>query len=335
MHIIKLIRFDIKEKQPVTNPIINKLQIQQEKSNQQAYNAQDKRTNITTEDLEAVDKLNKRQIKTESFNYLKTERIPIQPAGSNYELITPETGVTLIEGNKSKSGSSDYHQKFGKYSKYDYTQMLKQLGNKSLPTINLNNNNTSLISKDNSTFMMNKSTINPLVNYNDSIIDNTFNSVIDNNLLSVNSSDNSKRIRINLNDSVKIYSRFGNGLKASFDSLYIIPELGEKIAQVSQNGNNLSGLFLSEKIKTHNGSKSTRARNEQLDVINKFNLSIIKNPKWGTYDEESVKGLENRKLPRKLKKNEVEKEIGKNIFKVKLPRSRIFSMEKNKVEHLK
>jgi hypothetical protein len=239
--------------------------------------------------------------------------------------------VTLIEGNKSKSGSTDYHQRYGKYSKYDYSIMLKQLGNKSLPTINYNNNNnTSLLSKDNSTLIINKSTINPIVNYNDSLIDNTFNSVIENNMMSINSSDYSKRIKLNINESLKISSRYANGLKTTFDSLYIIPELGEKIAEASKNANNLSGLIMKEKIKLHYGSRSDRGNSEPLDVINKFNLSIIKNPKWGTYDEDHVRILNNRKHPRKMKKDELEKEIGKNIFNVKLPRSRIFNSEKNK-----
>ncbi len=329
---IKIFRFDIRERQPVSSNIINKPQLQQEKIIQQSNNSQDKKT---IEELEVVEKPNRRLLRKDSLNYFKAERAPIQPAGSNYELIAPETGVTVIEGNKSKSGSTDYHQKFGKYSKYDYNIMLKQLGNKSLPTLSVSNINNSHVSKDNSTLIINKSTINPLVNYNDSLIDNTFNSVIDNNLMSVNSSDYSKRNRMNLNDSLKISSRFGNGLKASFDSLYIIPELSEKIAQVSNNLNNLSGLYMSEKIKIHSGSKSTRTRNEPLDVINKFNLSIIKNPKWGTYDEDGVKVPESRKPPKKLKKNEVGLDGGKNIFKIKFPRSRNFNIENNKVEHFK
>ena len=329
---IKIYRFDIKEKQAVSNNIAYKPQLQQDKNLQQSNNSLDKKT---IEELEAVEKPNRRLLRKDSLINFKAERTPIQPAGSNYDLIAPETGVTLIEGNKSKSGSTDYHQKFGKYSKYDYNIMLKQLGNKSLPTISVNNNNNSQISKDNSTLIINKSTINPLVNYNDSLIDNTFNSVIDNNLMSVNSSDYSKKNRMNLNDSLKISSRFGNGLKASFDSLYIIPELSEKIAQVSNNFNNLSGLYISKKIKIHSGSKSTRNRNEPLDVINKFNLSIIKNPKWGAYDEDIAKVPDRRKPHKKLKKNDVEVDVGKNIFKIKLPRSRNFNIEKNKIDHLK
>lgn len=42
----------------------------------------------------------------------------------NSSLIAPEVGVTIIEGDKQKSGGKDYLRHFKKYSKYDYTQLV-------------------------------------------------------------------------------------------------------------------------------------------------------------------------------------------------------------------
>jgi hypothetical protein len=36
----------------------------------------------------------------------------------------PETGVTVIEEGKEKKGDRDYFQKYRKYSKYDYINLL-------------------------------------------------------------------------------------------------------------------------------------------------------------------------------------------------------------------
>jgi hypothetical protein len=287
---------------------------------------------MNSEYYDNMEKQKGKQIKQDLTNFSKIperDRVPIQPAGSSYDLFYPETGVTLIEGNKSKSGNTDYHQKFGKYSKYDYTVMLKQLVNKSNPSISYNtNNNSSLMSKDNSTIITNKSTINPLVNYYDSLIDNTFNSVIENNLNSVNSSDYSKQIKMNsVNESAKISSRFANGLKYTFDSLFIIPELGEKMAEVSP-ANDVSNLMLSEKLKYRSGPWSSRNKSEPLELMNRFNLSIIKNPKWGLYNDERVKVNDSQKFPKRLKKYELDKEVETNVLKVKLPRSRLYNHDK-------
>jgi len=279
-----------------------------------------------------LEKQKGKPIKPDLTTYTKIperDKVPIQPAGSSYDLFSPETGVTLIEGNKSKSGNTDYHQKFGKYSKYDYSVMLKQLVNKS--GVGYTNNNSSLMSKDNSTIITNKSTINPQANYNDSLIDNTFNSVIDNNMTSINTSDYSKQIKMNnVNDSSKISSRFVNGLKSTFESLFIIPELGEKIPQDSP-ANNVSDLMLSEKLKYRSGPWSSRNKSEPLELMNRFNLSIIKNQKWGIVNEERIKANDSRKLLKKLKKHELDKEVETNVLKVKLPRSRVYNHDKNKI----
>lgn len=39
-------------------------------------------------------------------------------------MISPEVGVTIIEGDKQKTGGKDYLKHFKKYSKYDYTKLV-------------------------------------------------------------------------------------------------------------------------------------------------------------------------------------------------------------------
>ena len=39
-------------------------------------------------------------------------------------MFLPETGVTVIEEGKLKCGDRDYFQKYKKYSKYDYINLL-------------------------------------------------------------------------------------------------------------------------------------------------------------------------------------------------------------------
>lgn len=51
---------------------------------------------------------------------LVAESKPITLGASNFELFKPEVGVTIIEGKKSKNGGSNFLDKYGQHSVYDY-----------------------------------------------------------------------------------------------------------------------------------------------------------------------------------------------------------------------
>ena len=77
-----------------------------------------------------------------NYNYTNTQskynhdKETFTPAGSNYDLILPEVGVTLIEGMKKKGGEKDYFKKYKKYSKYDYFSMARENNSSSVNNSN-------------------------------------------------------------------------------------------------------------------------------------------------------------------------------------------------------
>ena len=52
--------------------------------------------------------------------------IKIIPSGSNFDMIQPNTGVTIIEKDKTKEGSRDFNKHFNKYSAKDYDRILNE-----------------------------------------------------------------------------------------------------------------------------------------------------------------------------------------------------------------
>lgn len=64
----------------------------------------------------------------------------IIPSGSNYQIMSPEIGVTIKENGQWKEGPKDFSKYFKKYSLKDYDEML----NEHLPTLNKNFLRTSL-----------------------------------------------------------------------------------------------------------------------------------------------------------------------------------------------
>ena len=64
----------------------------------------------------------------------------IIPSGSNYQIMSPEIGVTIKENGQWKEGPKDFSKYFKKYSLQDYDEML----NEHLPSLNKNFLRTSL-----------------------------------------------------------------------------------------------------------------------------------------------------------------------------------------------
>ena len=52
------------------------------------------------------------------------EREKYIPSGSNFQIISPNIGVTIKENNRLKQGSKEFSKYFQKYSLMDYDKML-------------------------------------------------------------------------------------------------------------------------------------------------------------------------------------------------------------------
>ena len=59
------------------------------------------------------------------FNYKYGWKI--DPSGSNFKLIKPETGVNLYEEGEIKSGGDEYYEKYKRFSQKDYTKILNDI----------------------------------------------------------------------------------------------------------------------------------------------------------------------------------------------------------------
>ena len=69
----------------------------------------------------------------------------VEPSGSNFEIINPEIGVTVMEDNMSKSGGNHFYDKYKKYSLKDYNKILNEI----LSQQEIINNEEGEIKKDN------------------------------------------------------------------------------------------------------------------------------------------------------------------------------------------
>lgn len=135
-------------------------------------------------------------------------------------------------------------------------------------------------------------------------------------------------------------------LKNTIDTLDLIPEIDEKFAAEPDIMQKNTFMDIFKKRKNDN------FKSQDLEEINKFNLSIINNTKWGTDSMNKGRMEPKSRMVMKPTQKELEKEIGKkiskkfksfffknkinfyifvgmNIANTKLPRSRIFNVNKS------
>jgi hypothetical protein len=141
-------------------------------------------------------------------------------------------------------------------------------------------------------------------------------------------------------DNLKLSNKLTMSLKSTLDHLDYIPEYEEKLYEDEESMNNLGGRLMRD-IKIKKSDDKEREiidkQNASLELINKFNYSILRNSQWGS---NSIAGIKDGNLNhnsvigepvKKVKPNrkELEKEMGIYIVKTKLPRSRVFNLSKN------
>lgn len=256
--------------------------------------------------------------------FMDKNSIPIQPAGSNYDLIVPETGVTIIEGAKKKQGDKDYFRKYQKYSKYDYHLMLKE----SVPQASLNKLGNSMQVDDLPHNQLSLPHINTSQNLNSFTgvyggYGGNMLSLSTNNLMHTNKS-NKLNHSLNLMESMKLSNRMTMSLKSTLDALDLIPEYEE---DKDEEVNNLGGSIIANRKVSR--LSMDQDDNESLETMNKFNFSIIKNNQWGAGLPGQGKSQGPGKKHYKPDLRELEKELGSSVISKKMPRSRVFN-NKNK-----
>ena len=232
----------------------------------------------------------------------RSDKLAITPAGSSFGLIMPEIGVTIIEAGQSKfgGGGRDYYKAFKKYSKYDYQNMLRDTNtnfSSTMKDFNIDNLNIEYEISE-------KKEILPQIGYmtrTDGFAGNTIKS------------------KYSMDGSIKMNNKIGGTLKSALEGLDEIMENEE----INPQENNEDILQSDPFKKTKRDDKENYMRS--LEEINKFNSSIVNNAQWGanTLRGHFERGGNNTHFKPDLK--DIEREVGKNIVKTKLPRSRVFS----------
>ena len=181
-----------------------------------------------------VDKNKKYYLKYNEEN--KRKKIPIPPAGSNFNIIKPEIGVIIHENDKTKGGNMNFVSKYNKTSIEEYSKIIreKNFSNSIIP-INKNLNKTkdkkdtintskkkeqinkSDFKKENDNFLDSHISISPNIHYmNDNInfqgTNKNFHSVnVSQNDININQSLFSNRNNPLLNHSIStIYNENTN-----------------------------------------------------------------------------------------------------------------------------
>lgn len=241
------------------------------------------------------------QITLQPLTLDRMERAAITPAGSSFGLIMPEIGVTVIEGGQSKfgGGGREYFKAFKKYSKYDYQTMLRDSGSTFGQTMKDFN-----IESLNNEYDMNKR--------NDILPNIAYRTRQESFLNVTHTSKNSG------SGTLKFNQKIGGSLRNALENL---DEIAEPI--IPEDIENNSNLFKNNKREEDQGDK-----NESLEEINKFTYSLVHNQAWGANNVRGrfYKGEGTMHFKPDLK--EIEKEVGKNIIKTKLPRARAFTYVK-------
>ena len=251
-------------------------------------------------------------VKPSSFrSYRRIEKDAIPPCGSNFDLIRPEIGVTVLEESKVKSGGRDYFRKFNKYSVENFNQTLKD----TLYNQSINNDNVNQFKKK--TQVDNTST--QKTNNGSSIHTNN----IEENM---KNSNEGRTLNKSQSTGNIIMSTFKfPSIRAAMDNLDLLNERDEQFFdsnnKTSYLGNNLFNNM--KKLNFERTSKFPNKSNNDFSEINKFTRTLLSNSRWG---KTTMKKSGSTILPRnhiKPQQRDLEREVGMGITMTRLPRSRM------------
>ena len=291
------------------------------------------------------------------------------PSGSNFQIISPNIGVTIKENNRFKQGSKEFSKYFQKYSLRDYDKMLndfvplqnqtllknqlKKLNSSSsndyLSTIQ-NNNISKLSKKISNNIMTNSYDVNmnnPLLKdaqaMNNSTNINNINQNI-NSSLSNNNNYLSSNFNNTINNNITSYKslntensitmkKMGLGsLKLEIESLKDLSTINPSLLSRT---NRIKNIFRYDSYKDY---KKLRIKTEnKINIFSELNKKIMISRDWGNdlgnkKSENIGFNDDNKRISRHISKQQILRELGSNILsgiKIKLPRDRKVDINDN------
>jgi hypothetical protein len=116
---------------------------------------------------------------------------------------------------------------------------------------------------------------------------------------------NTKAMKTNTFDTIKVSSKVGLNLKNTFDELELMPEFDEMSKKYR-------GKVSENVLKA---KKNEDVKTENFDDMNNFTINIIKNKTWGNQANKESRMRYTELKPQKPSLKEIEKEVG-NISKI-------------------
>ena len=277
--------------------------VDKEKDKEKNQNNSNTKTNRTNKFINPEDMFNAKVISNNNNNGLfklppikseiekKLERGPITPAGSNFDLIQMEIGVSLKEDEKYKTGGKNFFQKFNKYSLDTYNSKLKDsIIYNSIDAIKNKLGLTTSVDFHNNLTETYSNFGNQLGNTNTSLFKK-------NNLKTTNNFNiPTNQLNSTLNPEISIKGNFS--LSNAFNQLDLLPDY--KLNEMNQNRKN---IFKSK------DNKKNKNNGNNLNEINQFAATLLGHSRWGNNSMNQRK-LNPIKKPKKPLYNEIQKEMG-------------------------
>ena len=228
------------------------------------------------------------------LNYINNAKQRQFAAGSNFDIIKMETGVDLTEDSKFKSGGKDFFKKFQRYSLENFERQQ-------------NRTVTANFYKKNDLMNNNTNELHQIDEYKPLKTEENFHH--NNNIY--------KNINLEPSEQNNTLHLKTKNLKLVLNELDLISESEEK------NFNNFTRTHLGD-LYNRNKTEENEIRKKNLYDMNKFTKTLMGNSNWGSNMRILQQQNKNEgKRPIKIDSKQIQKEINKNPFNKKLPRSRL------------
>ena len=240
---------------------------------------------------------NEPKISSIGLNYINNAKQRQFAAGSNFDIIKLETGVDLTEDSKFKSGGKDFFKKFQRYSLENFERQQNRTVTANFYKKNdLTNTNNELHQID---------------EYKPLKTEENFHH--NNNIY--------KNINLEPSEQNNLLHLKTKNLKLVLNELDLISESEEK---------NLKNFTRTHLGDLYNRNKTEENQNKNLYDMNKFTKTLMGNSNWGSNMRILQQQNKNElKRPIKIDSKQIQKEINKNPFNKKLPRSRLPPINNN------
>ena len=294
------------------------------------------------------------------------------PSGSNFQIISPNTGVRIKESGLFKEGDRDFGKYFKKYSIQDYDKMLndyvplqnltmlkKSFGENQQSTTEINNStdtknlvsnisNTDIL---NNPLLINNEQSSSFIEKDDKLPSNRIsrksigNSAININI-NMNSNNNPFMISSNMN-SVN-FKNLESYNSLNFDNSIVMKKLGtgslklelDTLKDLSELNPQHAKSNKRYNIFGKNFQKSNKNLTTEKNVFSEFNKNIIRNTGWGNdiagSNLKPDKVGDSKVYARHHTKQQVLRELGSSILngvKIRLPRDRKVDLITNTQEY--